>query len=66
MNKKKEYISPSIFIQEVEAEQPMLAGSPGTEHKDGGNTDGPGDGKDQEPFGSKTNSGLMDWDDEEW
>lgn len=67
MNKKKEYISPSIFIQEVEAEQLMLSGSTEGENKDGNpDINIPGEGKGQEPFNSKPNSGLMDWDDEEW
>lgn len=67
MNKKKEYISPNIFIQEVEAEQLMLSGSTEGENKDGNrDIDIPGEGNGQEPFNSKPNSGLMDWDDEEW
>lgn len=43
----------------------MQTGSPGTESFTGNETKGPGSGSGQEEPGSKSNSGLLDWDDEE-
>lgn len=43
----------------------MQTGSPGTESFTGNETKGPGAGSEQEEVGSKSNSGLLNWDDEE-
>lgn len=64
---KKKYIEPRISVVTCSSEQNMLAGSTGTENLNGGKTDGPTGttGTGQEEPGSKPNSGLLDWDDEE-
>lgn len=43
----------------------MQTGSPGTSSNTGTPITGPGAGSGQEEVGSKSNSGLLDWDDEE-
>lgn len=62
---KKEYIEPRISVVTCSSEQIMLlAGSPDTSNLNGGQTDGPTAGTEQEEAGSKFNSG-MSWDEEE-
>ncbi len=61
---KKEYIEPRISVVTCSSEHIMSFGSTDTENLNGGNTTGPGTStKQEEP--SKSNSGLLDWDDEE-
>ena len=62
---KKEYIEPRISVVTCSSEYIMLNGSSGTENLNGGNTTGPGTSTEQEGVSSKSNSGLLDWDDEE-
>ena len=68
---KKEYKAPIISIHTIQTEN-LLLNTSGTETTDNtGNTGGGGSSTtvdtstNQEPP-SKNNSGLMDWDDEEW
>ena len=64
---KKNYIEPRITVMTCSSEYIMLTGSPDTESFTGNETKGPGagSGSGQEEPGSKSNSGLLDWDDEE-
>lgn len=62
---KKEYIEPRISVVTCSSEYIMLTGSPDTDNLNGGKTEGPGSSTGQEEVGSKDNSGLLDWDDEE-
>lgn len=62
---KKNYIEPRITVMTCSSEYIMQTGSPVTGNLNGGKTDGPGAGSGQEEPGSKSNSGLLDWDDEE-
>ena len=62
---KKEYKAPFINIHAIKTESMILAGSPITVDGTGGGVNGPQEGSDLEDT-SKPNSGLMDWDDEEW
>lgn len=64
---KKEYIEPRISVVTCSSEHNILAGSTGTENLNGGQTTGPNTSTGEEEVGSKDNSGLLDWDDEdEW
>lgn len=62
---KKEYIEPRITVMTCSSEYIMLTGSPATSSNTGTPITGPGAGSGQEEPGSKSNSGLLDWDDEE-
>lgn len=62
---KKNYIEPRITVMTCSSEYIMQTGSPGTESFTGNETKGPGAGSEQEEVGSKSNSGLLNWDDEE-
>ena len=62
---KKNYIEPRITVTTCSSEYIMLTGSTGTGNLNGGNTQGPGSGSGEEEPGSKSNSGLLDWDEEE-
>ena len=62
---KKEYIEPRISVVTCSSEQIMLEASPDTTSNTGTPITGPGSGSGQEEPGSKSNSGLLDWDDEE-
>lgn len=64
MNKKKEYLSPAIFVQTIDTACSLLAGSTGTTSNVGTEVSGPTTGHEQEDT-SKSNDGLLKWDDEE-
>lgn len=63
---KKEYKAPNICIHTIQTENLLqFASKTGTDNKTGGGSSSVDTSKDQEEP-AKNNSGLMDWDDEEW